>query len=150
MAITYQVEKLENMLPEIKLLLDAHWEEVALDKDVIKLNPDYDKYLELSYKDILHCVTVREDGQMVGYHLSFIMPHLHYKDSLTAFTDIFFLRKDKRKGTIGIKLLKFMEQSLKEKNVQKIYMGTKLHIDISPILTHLGYRQIEKSFAKVI
>ena len=46
--------------------------------------------------------------------------------------------------------LKYMEQSLKEIGVQKIYMGTKLHMDISPILTHLGYKQIEKSFAKVI
>jgi len=148
--ITYQVEEARDIVDEIKVLLTDHWEEVALDKSVIKLNPDYDRYVKMGEEGTLHIVTVREDNELVGYHLSFIMPHIHYKDSMTAFTDIFFLRKDKRKGTVGIKLLKFMEQSLKARGIQKIYMGTKTHIDISVILEHLGYKHIEKIYTKVI
>ena len=63
---------------------------------------------------------------------------------------IFFIKKEKRKGFVGIKLLKFMEESLKAKGVQKIYMGHKLHINLTPILERLGYKQIEKLFTKVI
>ena len=59
-------------------------------------------------------------------------------------------KKEKRKGFVGIKLLKFMEESLKAKGVQKIYMGHKLHINLTPILERLGYKQIEKLFTKVI
>jgi len=148
--ISFQVEKARDAILEIKEILHEHWEEIALDKEVIKLNPDYNKYLDLADKDILHIVTAREDGVLIGYHISLVFPHMHYIDSLTAFTDIFFLKKEKRQGSTGIKLLKAMEQSLKERNVQKIYMGTKIHLDISPILNRLGYTQIEKIFTKVI
>jgi hypothetical protein len=148
--VTYQVEKFEDIYLDIQQIFDDHWEEVALDKEAIKLNPDYDKYITLSKTGILHMVTAREDGNIIGYHISVIYPHIHYKDSLTCFTDIFFIVKEKRKGFTGIKLLKFMEESVKAKGVQKIYMGTKLHIDISLLLERLNYKQIEKIFTKVI
>jgi hypothetical protein len=148
--VTYQVEKFEDIYLDIQQIFDDHWEEVALDKESIKLNPDYDKYILLSKTGILHMVTAREYGKIIGYHISVIYPHIHYKDSLTCFTDIFFVVKEKRKGFTGIKLLKFMEESVKAKGVQKIYMGTKLHIDISLLLERLNYKQIEKIFTKVI
>ena len=148
--VTYQIEKFEDIYLDIQQIFDDHWEEVALDKEAIKLNPDYDKYIMLSKTDILHMVTAREDNKIIGYHISVIYPHIHYKDSLTCFTDIFFIVKEKRKGFTGIKLLKFMEESVKAKGVQKIYMGTKLHIDISLLLERLNYKQIEKIFTKVI
>lgn len=148
--ITYQVEKYHEVDKEIHALWYEHWEEVALNKDVIPLDPDYETYTKLSLANILHLVTVREDGNVIGYHIALVYPHMHYKSSLTCFTDIFFIKKEKRKGFVGIKLLKFMEESVKERGVQKIYMGCKLHIDIGPVLEHLGYKQIEKIFTKVI
>jgi N-acetylglutamate synthase-like GNAT family acetyltransferase len=150
MAITYQVEKYHEICDEIHVMWREHWEEVYFDKDIIKFNPDYDKFKLLSESDILHTVTVRENGEVIGYHISLIYPHIHSKSSLTCFTDMFFVRKDKRKGLIGIKLLKFVEQSLKGKGIQKIYMGSKSHIDISIILERLGYTYIEKLYTKVI
>ena len=66
-----------------------------------KNNPDYDKYLEMDKAGITHTVTAREDGKIIGYHVSFIMPHLHYKQSKTCFTDIYFISKEHRKGFVG-------------------------------------------------
>jgi N-acetylglutamate synthase-like GNAT family acetyltransferase len=148
--ITYQVEKYHEIKEEIHALWQSHWEEVALDKAAIPLEPNYEMYQQLSEMEVLHLVTVREDGNVIGYHISMIHGHLHYKSSKTCFTDIFFVVKEKRKGFVGIKLLKFMEQSVKDLGVQKIYMGCKTHIDITPVLEHLGYKHIEKIFTKVL
>jgi len=147
--ITYQVERYYLVIDEIKTLFENHWEEVSGNPE-IPLNPNYDRYLELDKLEMLHMVTARNDGKVIGYHVSMIMPHLHYQQSITCFTDIFFIHKDYRHGFTGIKLFKFLEESLKEKNVQRIYMGTKLKLDIGPILERLGYKAIERIYTKMI
>lgn len=148
--ITYQVEQYTSAIDEMKVLYQDHWEEIAGDKDIIKLNPNYEAYLQMDKVGVLHLVTVRDEDLLVGYHLSFISPHLHYVDSLTAFTDIFFLKKEYRKGRVGINLFKYMEHSLRAKGVQKIYMGTKLKHDIGRILEHLNYIPIERLYTKIL
>ena len=153
MNITYQVEDYLQCLPELKDCYPEHFEELAADKKDIPLNPDYETYAMMAKAGVLHLVTVRVDGVLVGYHLSMIDPHLHYKQSLTCFTDIFLIRKPYRhleNSLIGLKLFKFMEESVKQKGVQRIYMGTKLHMDIDPILNRLGYNPKERLYTKVI
>ena len=149
--ITYQVESYLDVLPELKAIYPEHYKELAANKELVKLNPDYDKYEALAKANLLHLVTVRKDNELIGYHLSVISPHLHYMNSLTCFTDIFLVRKQFRKeenGFIGLKLFKKLEESVKERGVQRIYMGTKLSLDISPILKRLGYSPIEQLFTK--
>ncbi len=148
--ISYQVELYSSVIDEMKELYEAHWEEVANDKETIKLNPDYTTYFTLEKAGVLHVVSVRDDDKLVGYHMSLIHPHMHYKESLTAFTDIFFIQKDYRKGRVGINLFKFMENSLRAKGVQKIYMGTKLKLDIGPVLDKLGYTAVERIYTKLL
>src|SRR5262249_9774027 len=99
--VTYQVENWLEVLPEMRELFDAHWKEVALDHDKIKLEPDYLAYEGMARFGLLHLVTARAEGKIVGYHLSFIHPHLHYKSSLTCFTDVFYLHEDYRHGMTG-------------------------------------------------
>lgn len=148
--ITYQVEKYSLVIEEMKELYEYHWEEIAGDKDIIKLKPNYKAYLNMDSLGILNLVTVRDGDKLVGYHLSMVYPHLHYTDSLTAFTDIFFLKKEYRKGRVGITLFKFMEKTLQERGVQKIYMGTKLSLDIGKLLERLGYTPIERLYTKIL
>jgi GNAT superfamily N-acetyltransferase len=150
MNITYQVEKFNDIIAEFEEIWPIHWEEIALDKDVIKLNMDVDKYSLLANQNILLVVTARDEGKLIGYYYGLVHAHLHYKDSLTLFTDIFYILKDYRKGRIGYNLFKFVEATAKELKVQKIYMGCKLHLDLSRMLERLGYHQIEKIFTKVI
>ena len=148
--ITYQEESWTQIEEELKELFPVHWEEIALDKDIIKLKPNYTLYKTLDGAGNLQTITVRDEGKLIGYHVCLIHSHMHYEDSLTAFTDIFFIEKKYRKGRTGLKLFQFMEQQLKSKNVQKIYMGTKLSLDISSLLEYLNYRPIEKLYSKLL
>lgn len=148
--ITYQVEPYSSVIDDIKVLYPAHWAEVASDKDVIPLEPDYDAYSKLASIDMLHCVTVRSDEKIVGYYYAMVMAHLHYRSCVTAFTDIFFIDKAHRGPTVAMRLFKFVESSLKARGVRKIYIGCKLKNDIGRLFERLGYTEIERSYSKYI
>lgn len=148
--VTYATESLRDSQPEFEELLPGHWEEIARDRDVIKLAPDWPSYHALEAAGQLHFLVCRVDGKMVGYHLAFVRPHLHYKNSLSCITDIFYLKPEFRKGGIGKNLFVESEKVLKARGVQKVFLGCKIVLDLTPLFEKLGYHKIEYVFAKVI
>jgi GNAT superfamily N-acetyltransferase len=148
--IEFQTESWLDVLPELKAMFDAHWEEIALNRDAIKLDIDYDLYERLTRSGELHLVTARDDGWLVGYHVSVIRPHPHYKSTLHCLTDVFYLRPEYRSGMTGYKLIKFFRDSLKARGVKKVLMGTKLGIDIDPLMKRLGFTPIERVYSLVL
>src|SRR5512135_1312979 len=137
--IRYGVESYRSIEPELQALYPEHWREIALDHEAIKLDPDYDRYRQMADANVLMIVTARDGDTLVGYHVSMIYPHLHYRQSLTCFTDIFYLRPAYRVGMVGYKMLKYFREQAKARGVQKIYMGTKIAHDIGPLLKRLGF-----------
>ena len=77
MAIKYQQEFLHSVVEDIKPLLEEHWEEVALNKDKIKINPDWEAYFSLESQGKLDIFTARDEGVLVGYFVVFVYPHIH-------------------------------------------------------------------------
>jgi GNAT superfamily N-acetyltransferase len=150
MAIAYQVESISQCVEEMSGLWDLHWQEIALDRQKIKLEPDVETFQMLEDVGQLVIVTVRNDGQLVGYHVSLVRPHLHYKSSLTAYVDMYFLHPDYRGGMAGYKMFKFVEKVLKDRGVDRIYSGTKLHKDMGKLFERLGYNETERLFVKWI
>ena len=148
--ITYQVENWDQVHEEMKHLWPLHWQEVAGDKDVIKLEPHYEMYEALNTQGQLHVVTARNLGKIIGYHISIVRPHLHYKSSLSSFTDVYYIHPDFRKGMVGVKLFKEVEKSLKQRGVQKMFTGTKLSLDMGRLFEHLGWKETERLYTKVI
>lgn len=148
--ISFNVENWSDVKQEASTLWEAHWEEVGQNKIKMKLNPDLDKLDRLNNAGMLHCVIARNDSIIVGYHASIIDTLMHYKDVLAAKGDLYWLHPDQRKGTIGIKLLKEVERTLKARGVQVIYDITKLYLDHGKIFERLGYRAIERNYSKWI
>lgn len=148
--VTFAVEDWQDYKREAAVLWPLHWDEIAMDKDAIKLSVDYAQYDQIDASGSLHVVVARSEGRIVGYHLSIIRPHLHYSQSLSAFTDIYFIVPEFRKGRTGINLMKFTEKSLKARGVQKMFTGTKLHLDMGRLFEHLGWTETERLYTKVI
>lgn len=148
--ITYQVEQWHDCLPEMEALWPLHWQEVAADKDVIPLEPNYEMYNMLVQTGQLHLLTARSDGKLIGYHVTIVRPHLHYKSSLSAFTDMYFIHPDFRKGMVGVNIFRAAEKSLKQRGVQKMFTGTKLSLDMGRIFERLGWKETERLYTKVI
>ena len=148
--VTFMVERWTDCWSEMSALWREHWEEVAINRDAIQLDPDFAQYVELERTGALHVVVARERGEIVGYHISIVRPHLHYRRSLSAFTDVYFLRASHRQGMTGVRLIKAAEESLRARGVQKMFTGTKLHLDMGPIFERLGWTETERLFTKVI
>lgn len=149
--ITYQVENLCDCLNEIELLLQAHFDEVATNKEKLeKPQMDMDAYYALESVGELHVLTARSDGKVIGYYVAFVRPHLHYIHVLSAITDVYYLSPDYRKGTAGIKLFQEAERTLKARGVKRIFSGTKLHKDMGKLFEYLGWKETERLYSKWI
>ena len=147
--IEYAVEDPSTFIEELKGLLPAHYDELCVTKD-FPLMPDYVAYGRLCVADMLKCIVARADGELVGYALFIVQPHLHYMTCKTAFEDIYFLRKDHRLGRTGIRLFQFAEQALRDAGVNRIIMHTKVHLDNSKLFEYLGYKHTDKLYTKLL
>jgi GNAT superfamily N-acetyltransferase len=146
-----QVEAWKDALPELLNLFPLLWEDVAVDKDKFRAQCDQSKYAALDQMGILHLVTAREAKRLVGYFLVFVQENAHYKgQGLMAFTDMYFLLPDYRGGGNGLKLFSFMEKTLREKGVVKIYSSHKNHREHEQMFKFLGYQPTDTIYSKCL
>lgn len=147
--IEYKQEFLCTCLDDFKPMLEKHWEEIAINKDTIRLNPDYDLYYELEEQGVVKCFTARDqDDKPIGYIVFFIRPHIHYKDTMWGMMDILYVDKKYRGTRVAIKLIKFAEQCLQRDGIDVMMLGTKLHKDFGRLLEALGYSPVETFYGK--
>lgn len=149
MTTTYQAEDPATFIEELKLIIPEHYDELCVTKD-FPLMPDYEAFGRLYVAGMLRCMTVREDNQLIGYAIFLVQPHLHYKTCKTAFEDMYFLKKEYRKGRVGIRLFQFAEDVLKKDGVNRVIMHTKIHLDNSRLFEYLGYRLTDKLYTKIL
>lgn len=148
--IVFAVETMRQCIEDVRQLCVGHWDEIALDHSCVPLDPDWEKYLTLSDVGIMHIVTARDAGQLVGYHFSVVTPHLHYMSTLHAFTDIYYISPARRSGRTGLRLFQAVERELVKLGVRKWITATKLHLDNSRLLEHIGFRRTEHVYTKMI
>jgi GNAT superfamily N-acetyltransferase len=149
MKIVYEDVPPLAFIDEMARLFEEHYDELCVTKD-FPLSPDYAAYTRLAEANMLRVVTVRADDALVGYAVFIIQPHLHYSTCMTAFEDIYFVKKEYRQGRIGIRLFKYAEEVLKRIGVNRIIMHTKVHMDNSKLFEYLGYKNTDKLFTKLI
>lgn len=146
--ITTHLESFEERLPELQVLLPEHYKELALNQEHVPLDPQYHIYVERERRGELIFMVLRERGEMVGYFIGFIAPGLHYQTCLTCTMDIFFVRKDKRTGSAGVRLFRAVESELKRRGVKRWFMGSKVHADASALFKRIGASPVETYYSK--
>jgi GNAT superfamily N-acetyltransferase len=138
-----------DFLDEFEQVFPEHYEELCITKE-FPLKPDYEAYRRLGNAGLLRTITCRADGALVGYIVFYVQPHLHYSTCLTAFEDVYFVKKEYRKGRIGIRLFQYAEKVLKERGINRIIVHTKVHLDNSRLFEYLGYKPSDKTFTKIL
>lgn len=145
--LTYQEESWFTLIKEGLDMFQQHWEE--LDSHVNpKLDIDFDGYADLALNNKLHIITIRDNSKLVGYSVNVIQPTLHFRKVKWAFADFFFILPEYRKGFAGVKLFKEVERTLKNKNVSRIFMGTRLDLNLERIFNRLGYTEFQRTYIK--
>lgn len=131
-------------------LLEMHWQEVALNKDKIKLNPHWEAYADLENEDQLRIYTARINGELIGYFVVIIGANLHYKDHIFGLNDVIFLHPDWRQTHTGAKMIEFAEKCLKREGVSVLHINTKVHQPFDGLMDFLGYNVVERVYSKWI
>lgn len=150
MRLKYQNEDWPSIVDELKPLLRLQWEDIALDKEIIEYDPDFDRYDALFKLGILKITTVRADGLLAGWYINFVTPHLHYRTSLFAMLDIYYVAPEFRLGVVGIRLFQEMEKQMRALGVVEIVSITKCHLDISSVFEYLKWRKTGVTYTKIL
>lgn len=145
--ITAHVESFEQNLDQLKKILPLHYSELALNQDKVPLSPQFDKYIAAEKAGDLLFIVLRSSGEMVGYFIGFISLGLHYSTCLTCQMDIFYVHPDHRGNGAGFQLFKYVEQQLKKRKVQRLFVGSKMHKDASWLFEKLGYIPVETYYS---
>lgn len=148
--LDFNKESFFAIMGELPPIFLEHYKEIALDQGRMPLQPAWQRYIELEQSDILHILTVRHKGRLVGYHFNFVYPHMHYASTLCSFSDMFFILPQYRQGFNGIKFFIENEKMLKVIGVKKMFVMTKVHKEVQPVMKRLKYKFIERIFSKWI
>lgn len=150
MRLTFATEDWAYVLPEMQLLWPSHWAEVATHRDRIPLDPDLVSYERMNNAGQLHVTVARHNGDLAGYVVAIVRPHLHYAHSLSAFYDLYYLAPAHRRGMNGVRLFQAAEVALRKRGVERMFTGTKLSKDATRIFERLGWIETERLFVKWI
>jgi hypothetical protein len=145
-------ERFRDFSRELPPLFERHWREIALHQKEVPLDPNWEKYFELDFLNLLQTLTVRSNGVLVGYVFMLVYPHLHYASTLWAQSDIFWLDPAYRSGWTAIRMFKEVERGMSRMGVKVVAHNEKLHFDlrVGQMFKRLGYSHTENIHSKFI
>lgn len=147
--VTLQRETLAVLWDELMPLFKRHYDEISANKD-IPLEPDVEGYRAVEESDALRLYVARSEGRPLGYAMYFVRTNLHYRSSKQAVEDIIFLAPEVRGTGLGIELVNYADDQLREEGVQVVYHHAKLaHPQLGNMLVkRCGYKAIETIYSK--
>ena len=148
--ITYNKEKLFDIVDEIKPILVEHYKEVAMYKDKIQLAPNWEQYEMMEKAGVLKLVTVRDDKTLVGYYVTMVIPNPHYSKDLFAVNDIVLIKPEYRNAKVGVGLFKYVENWMKDLGVSVMTVHMKTFLPFDKLCEGLGWDYAERLYTKCI
>jgi GNAT superfamily N-acetyltransferase len=148
--ITFARELLCEVVQEVQPLLQLHYEELCLHRDVIKLDPCWQEYALLEQLERFVVFTARDEGRLIGYSAFFITRHLHYAGLVYAQNDVLFIEPAARRGTTALRFLAYCEEQLRGIGVRKLTYHIKFSLDWRPILHRMGFQDEEVMCGKIL
>ena len=108
---------------------------------------DHIAYIRASNRGDLFILTVRKDGELVGYLGFSITDDTNYEARIAREMGL-YIKKEHRGGRTAIKLIKKAEEILKERGVDAILLMTSKEKDVGSLFEYMDYREVETSYVK--
>jgi GNAT superfamily N-acetyltransferase len=150
MAIArFQQERFVDWIEEALPLLRRHWHELAHYSD-IPLDIDRKGYTALCAAGLMRIYTARLADKLVGYAVFIVGKNGHYHGSgPMAKQDVLYVDPAHRRGSLGIRLVRYADEMLRFDGVNVVYHHVKLaHPALGRVLEHLGYEPIETLYGR--
>lgn len=149
--ITFSAEQWDTVERELKSYAIAQWQEMSTDQDLFHIDMDWDLYRALDSIGKLLTCTARDESRLVGWHLSVIGPHPHYRSTVFGLQDTYYVLPEYRSDPMtGIRLFMFMEEESRRRGALKLVGNTKSYLDKSPLFERLKWRKEGLIYTKVI
>ena len=121
----------DEMLAQANVLFKEHYEEIARNKQIMKLKPDEKAYYKLEKANQLFILSAWQNDVLIGYSVNFVLNHPHYADLLLAQNDLLYIKKEMRGSRAGLRLIK-------ETEIHATLLGCKLMLWHAKENTALG------------
>lgn len=135
--VLFAIEQFKDAIDEARPLLQLHWEEIAKNKGLLKLDPDMAMYERINENVLL--ITARSDGKLIGYFVWFLLMHPHYRQVSVAEEDLHFLLPEHRRGMTGYNLVKAACQAAIERGAKLLVSREKIGHEHPALMKRLGF-----------
>jgi N-acetylglutamate synthase-like GNAT family acetyltransferase len=142
-------ERMEDIVEEMKLLHQAHWNETEMHRHGLTLNPDYDTFIRYERAGRYVLFTLRNDGRLQGNCALYLDKNTHTQ-TLIATEDTLYLLPEARKGRAAKRFIEYCENSLKSLGVKEINVSVKTVNKAGRFFGMLGYRHVENGLSKIL
>jgi predicted GNAT superfamily acetyltransferase len=140
----------DEMLAHAGELFAEHWDEIALNKQVMVLKPDEARYRGMEASGGLLILAAFVDGELVGYSVNFVIHHLHYADLCVCSNDLLFIAQSHREGGLGIRLMRRTEEAARARGARLVLWHAKPNTALAAILPRMGYGVQDIIFSKEV
>lgn len=151
--LEFRWQRFHKIAKELPPLFQRHWEEIALDQELIPLDPDWDSYFHLDQRRVLRVLTARADSELVGYIFNIVGPHLHYVSTRVAHTEMFWLDPAYRRGWEPVTMFKENIRGFRALEAKISTINFKLgykNARVGKLLARLGYVPTDIVMRKVL
>lgn len=152
-VVTIRSSTLEELQAHGEALFREHWDEVALNKRVMRLDPDWDTYRRLEASGVMLCLAAFEGleaNTLVGYAVTFVHQHLHYRGLTYAQNDVLFVTARHRKGSVGLSLIEETAKAARARGARLLVWHAKEGTKLDALLPRLGYGVQDVIYSKEI
>jgi GNAT superfamily N-acetyltransferase len=149
MTLETTVESYDSIVDDIRPLLEEHWAELALFKDDIPLDVNWDAYKRGYEAGIIRAYGSRLDDKLIGYAIfQVVARHPHYQHAV-AINDVIWIAPAHRNMRVGTALCEFFEDDLRKDGPIVISIETKAHAPaLAALLQARGYLTIGPVYGK--
>jgi L-amino acid N-acyltransferase YncA len=141
--------------PNIHDLLSATHLEAGIFREEIPLDPDYERMIAAELSGIYKMWAARDGTLLVGYLGFWIQPHIHYKSTLVAVDDVYYLSPAYRRGMTGVRFIASALDALRELEVRCCCMFSKTHFredrdGLEKLFKRLGFSHTDNLYTLVL
>lgn len=101
------------------------------------LNPNWEKYQELTDSGSMFTLALRKDGVLVGYSANLLGPHLHYRDLVVAINDVLYVTPDTR-GLAALRLMAETKQVARDRGAKLMLWHAKPDTSLDRMLKRVA------------
>lgn len=120
-------------------LLEAHYEELATDKELMALDPDLAKYATIEANGMGLGIGLYDHGELVGYSYGCVTQSMHYKALTIYQNDVVFLAKAYRDLGNGTRLINNTVEHAQLRGARLILWHAKPDTPLEALLALMGY-----------